>query len=415
MWWFGKMAAPSRTVNASIVNDALGGGIGPFGAVVPVEKLGDLPSAVGGVRTLASDTVYLLYDLIDLGSDVLVTSGTTAIRGMSRQVTGFKTNSSNPLLTSVHTIDLQYIRLVNPGGKCFELTPPVGGQINLENCTSVNGAQDLITGTLGPQPPVSYIRDCNWEGGFSGLKITGYILGVQFENVVCFGLSGSTTRILELGSGLVLSTSAAIVGCFFQTSVVGQTGLYVDPSIVIPGGGVLSETAFTGPGTDLGGIDPTTVGWSISGCPALRDSDYAGLMCFVGNTLFTNCAVDGDWYDINTDEPYVLESDSERFTIDGDELVYIGKLKRLARLSSISTCEPDSGSNLVFETRIVRKRSAVDAEVGGPFRFNYKTETITVPGNGLVLLEENDRLRQQVRRVGSTGLVRVDDSSLLSA
>jgi hypothetical protein len=391
-----------------------------LGETINITQASQLPDPAGGVITLAPNKVYHFHNTV-IPAAPLVGSGGTVLKGESRGTSKITIASASPLLGDGFS-EVSCLTLINTAGPVMTQTLGVNAVFRMRDCVVINGARDTIT-TGGPFSAV-VLEEIQYQGGYSGVELVGPFFLVGLRGV---GASGLTVNPgspgLEAGYLIKLSDAVAsavlIQGCPIFAGNPNQTELWIDGTTPPAEGGEITLCAFGAPpvGAGLSGVNQGTIGWTLTGNPGLRDSDYVGLMSYVGNTsLLTNCANDGQWYDINS-PAYTLAADSEHFTYDAGtkELVYVGKKERLARLTSISSCEPDTGSNLTFETRVLRKRGGADVQAGGPFRFDFKTETLTVPGNGLIQLQEGDRLRQQVRRVNSTGNVRVVNSSLLAS
>lgn len=230
--------------------------------VVIVNSVDDLPDAVGGVRTLADNTIYHCAGVVNIGSDRLEVGANTTIRGNSPATDYIISTTTGALITS----NANNFRLVELGfnasnGTIFDLNGD-GSNISLNI-----GVRFFGTGALGDIEGFDLFEvNIGLFVGFTeGFTLTGANGSLIFIDTEFFQVSGTPTSI-DLGTSTF--NLIRVLGCSFNVVDGGQGIVVAEDGANLNSGkvGSVSSSVFTttGSGVATVGLSPLDLQWSVS-------------------------------------------------------------------------------------------------------------------------------------------------------
>jgi hypothetical protein len=233
--------------------DVGNGGGATLGNWVFVTDASDLPAAVGGVRTLAADTTYVIAGNVDLQGDRLQTAGHTTIIGGSSE-TSYLTSTGLgvgvPLITSNYNLALKNLSISDVDTAIFVNDATVAMDwlgvnfLNVPNIGEIGDADNLIY-QVG-----AFLNSKN-------LRFTGTIGTIGIESSLLRG-DGAAGNLVEIAATATITRRFRVI--YSAVIAFGATqGITVDAGATIPTEGFILDTiSFSGGGTYLGGLDNTS-------------------------------------------------------------------------------------------------------------------------------------------------------------
>lgn len=284
----------SLTAGSGINVSASGGTIQISSTDVPasnktviVSTKSDFPAAVGGVITLADDTVYYIRNDINMGTDRFTLGDNTVIQGESRNV-----------ITITYTgTDFLFTTTVNPSAiKRLTIQATTGKMIDCE----------VGSGNIFVMEDIIYNVDefglFNGTGGFCRLSnVSGTVL-----------TNGSTFS--GTWAGCIFETTAATIngGVFYDLGTAVFDALYIQTHTVSLGAGTtflsgltnsgnlsvgslasVTDGRFTSAGSVLSGVSTTDARWQFLLNDGIADTRTDGLLSLQGNATATTISVTG--------------------------------------------------------------------------------------------------------------------------
>lgn len=216
-----------------------GAGSGDWEKVAPdnyvfVHTASDLPSASGGVRTLAANTVYWVNGQVDLGSDRLVVSNNTVIHGVNQNYDELTSTTTGALITQTNVnARFTQVKLTCASGTLFDID---GTGVESSDWIRVNATCDTI-GDIDNLDTVDLFR-CTFDAASAGMTLTGAhsrfivtacTVDVAATNATCIDLGTATFDHIHIdnteflnptGTGFGLDVAAA--GANINTGGVGS-------------------------------------------------------------------------------------------------------------------------------------------------------------------------------------------------
>jgi hypothetical protein len=261
-----------------------------------VTALSDLPTAVGGVITLAADTTYYFLDIVDLLGARLVGGENTTLLGSSPQSSGVRSTGLGAgvaLLTTQWTTPIRFfsfrdvdtaVEIDDNGGAGAPLVLDWMGVhfVNIAHVGRVGDAYSLV----GDNCAFVNSQDLTFDGAIG---------------IVCFfksQLMGATADPI-----LSVTATASVAECFriIQSMVAtpaGGVGISFDPAASIPAEAYILDTVkFTGAGTYLAGVLSGTK-TMFTDSPGIDNTSVNGLMYAQGNVLPTPIGNTTDFYKV---------------------------------------------------------------------------------------------------------------------
>ncbi len=304
-----------------------------------VEEKADLPDPVGGAIILAEDTIYGFNGVVDLGTDYLVTSSGTYLKGSFAtrdkilysgtgaavrasgnhlNIEGIGIKATEQAMTcSGGNVELNNLRIESDKFGTFTDCD----QIVLERCRSMelNDGIELINSSPGSIVVMSLC------GFTQRVDATGTI--IDFGTSVWFILRLESVRLVSAIAGTDISGTVA------SANLV--------PSI---GRGQVFASFANGLGTHLTGITPDDVLWSFKSTDGIRDSTTVGAICMGDNTVFTMITAPNVFVKIAGTTAVDFERHFETGGIS-NRLVYIGtEPLTLNIISTMSITKTDIGN-----------------------------------------------------------------------
>lgn len=266
---------------------------------VVVNSKADFPAPVAGVITLAANTVYLLGDDINLGTDRIVLGANTAVMGIDRDNVLITYTGTSPMFTaSAVSVLLDNFRATHSNSKLLSFSDSgtggniigicdvfslvsagwlevttsatVGTGILLENSGAFNCTGDAVVTTGNP----TFLRSMNTSftmtGGFA------YDLGTSVFDSIRINANG--VFIIDAAAGFLKGAAAS------ANLASGSLATVTDCRIGNMGAGTL-----------LSGIAQTDVRWRFFENTDIIDTRPDALASFNGNAVATPIAAgDGD-------------------------------------------------------------------------------------------------------------------------
>lgn len=273
----------------NIINAINSGGSGAIsGDIVFVSSIDDLPTASGGVITLADNVTYFFTNDLDLnGARLVGGSDTTLIGGSSENCTITSTGLGVgvALFTTEWTTPIRHISFID-----------VDTAISINGVTNAPVALDWTGVNFVNVPNVGTINTCdNWiysKGAFinsKGLVFTGSVGTIGVDNSIFVG-NGSAGNIIELDASCVVTRRFRII--YSSVVAFGSTvGIDVDASATIPTEGFILDTVnFSGGSTYLGGLDDTSNDSLFVRCVGIKNTSVNGQMYMQSNATATTIA-----------------------------------------------------------------------------------------------------------------------------
>lgn len=198
-----------------------GGSIGYIGYDVLVNSEADLPAAVGGVITLAANTVYAINSLNMNGSGnrLQLSSGTVLIGGGGYSQSLITTNSPDPTITVTSNTAVKTLRVTNAGsGSCVEAnnaTNYLFRNVKFESANSANPAVRILGGATG-----AFFLECEFllpiAFASAGIKVESSITNI-FVNECRFSTAGTgnDTAILFDGGAAINAVQVGLTNNIF--------------------------------------------------------------------------------------------------------------------------------------------------------------------------------------------------------
>ena len=259
-------------------------------SIVLVNTASNLPAAITGVRTLVANTIYWISGDVNIGTDTIVLSDKSVIRGLNDEVDKLTYTGSGTFITSVNkTIEISDISLVCGSGTVFSISGSGTESVHLEH---VNLRSCKTLGTVSGMHTFrtydSDIKDTT-TGGFT---MSGTFTSFEFINNTC---SNNAGVMLNLDS--ITVSQGEILGNIFTVSG-GQTGIS-SSAPTISSQIVVSSNTFSGAGTYTSGISVTNIRFTLIGNYGISNTSYVGEMYYAANATSTTITTPGTFYKVS--------------------------------------------------------------------------------------------------------------------
>lgn len=350
-----------------------------------VSSVADLPVAVAGIRTLPANTLVEIAGVIDLGSDALVLSAGTVIRGLNPGGDGILTLNTGGAIraTNVGQVILREFFIASPAGPALALTGPIEVHCNLFfvgflGCLSIG----TITGFKVAALEMCYCGPFGATLSAGGITFAGtsskiFVFGMPFED-----LSGGSAITLAAD---VVCDVVDVAHSFFKYDAPA-VGLTVTPGATV-GRGLFASNLFPAVNTmtPLVGLSSASVNWRIVDNNGLRDSRVLGSM-YISSTAITAIATQNIPVKIaGTTTPNVL---NERFSHTNNRLTYTGE--DLAFVEVLSIISIDAAANNKQFTCYITKNGQIVAGSGSTMLVSSGTDVRSLTCATLVELSIGD-------------------------
>lgn len=361
---------------------------------VPVFAKSDLPAPSAGVITLSANTVYLISDNVDLGTDRLQFSDGVTLRGV---------DSINHTLTYTGTGDMFTFPDVTARVERLTINCANGRMINFTTTsTKIFRMNDCTIGScdrLGLMDGTDAIaRFTNVSPGAittDGLSFTGTWRSFFYE-VSATTINGGS--LFNLGTATFDSFYCDTVLATVNAGATLIAGAAGSANINAGGVGSVILNRTSGTGTLLSGISVDDARWEFLGNDDIADTRPDGLLSMQGNTTETTILtagtpvlIAGTWVEERTSQ--MSGSAAGRLTYDG------GKDATLPYTTSVSI-EPVSGGTINVSAQVAVNGTVVANSKRTSSASNGNPTSITVPWQGV--LSTNDYVEVFITNEDST-------------
>jgi hypothetical protein len=291
------------------------------GNIVFIASKSDLPTASGGVITLANNITYFITAIVDLTGDRLVAGQNTVILGASSENCYLKStglNSSTALITGNYSLPIRNISFTH--GKVFDLdgdgvtTALDWFGINFVDCQTVGTIKDYS----------NFVMTDSAFLNASGLTFDGTIGTVAFGNCLFDNYASGTA--ITIPSTATISRRFRIIYSSFITSS-GETSINVSSSASIGNERYILDTVnFSGGGTYISGVDDTSNKSLFINCVGITNTAVNGQLYMQGNATATVVSASNTFYKVLGTT--TASSDNAKYTHSNNRLTNDASVSR---------------------------------------------------------------------------------------
>ena len=275
--------------------NASGGGLGT-GEIVFVSSVDDLPTASGGVITLADNVTYFFTNHLDLLGSRLVCGQNTTILGASSEncsITSTGLSALEYMISSEYTVPVRHITIkdvtlaigINLSGSAAQPIALDWTGVNFSGCDT-----NLYCKTID-----NFIFSKGAILGGGKIIFDGTVGTIGIDNSLLTG-SGAAYNIIELTANCIVTRRFRTIYSSFVA--FGSTvAVDVDPSATIPTEGFILDTVnFSGGGTKLGGLDHTSNDSLFINCTGITNTAVNGQLYMQDNATATTVSLQSTFY-----------------------------------------------------------------------------------------------------------------------
>lgn len=307
-----------KTVNGASIMGAgdifVGGGGLDSGDIVFVSAVSDLPTASGGVITLADNITYFFTTTVDLLGARFVCGVNTTILGASSENCRIKSTglTGTALISSVYSLPIRSITIeadvaLNLDGDGTTTALDWFG-VNFTNCPTVGTVKDYS----------NFIMQDSAFLNSGGLTLDGAIGTVGFTQ--CLFDNYTATTAITVASTCNITRRFRIIYSSFVT-LTGETSLNVSASATISAERYILDTVnFSGGGTYISGLDYTDNKTLFTNCVGITNTSTRGFMYMVNNTTVTTAPTTWKKAGGTTTE----DANNSKFNHASNRLTYVG-------------------------------------------------------------------------------------------
>jgi hypothetical protein len=251
---------------------------------VIVNTIADLPAAVGGVITLAAETLYVQADDVSFSTSRLVFGANTVYSGLDSLVVTASYTGTLPFLTFTNVSgSTKNMKFVHPNSPLYSFTD---SGTNVLRIVDVAYAGASI-GTFGGNG--SSVRFTNFSGSTTsnGLLLVGNWKAFLFQPALSSIAAGT---FIDLGTATFDSISVTETTLDYPAGAFFMSGEPNSGNMNTGGLATISKTRLTGSGTPLEQITPDDAKFTFSENDSIRDSRSDGLLYIQGNTVASTIA-----------------------------------------------------------------------------------------------------------------------------
>jgi hypothetical protein len=251
---------------------------------VVVNSIADLPAAVGGVITLAAETLYVQADDVAFSTSRLVFGANTVYSGLDSLVVTASYTGTLPFLTFTNVSgSTKNMNFVHPNSPLYSFTDSGTNVLRVVD-VAYTGAS---IGTFGGNG--SSVRFTNFSGATTsnGMLLAGNWKAFLFQPALSSIAAGA---FIDLGTATFDSISVTETTLDYPAGAFFISGEPNSGNMNAGGLATISKSRLTGSGTPLQQISPDDAQFTFSENDSIRDSRSDGLLYIQGNTVASTIA-----------------------------------------------------------------------------------------------------------------------------
>jgi len=369
----------------------------PGNNIVIVNSAADFPAAVGGVRTLGPELIYLISGEVDMGSDRFMVLSNTTVKGNSAFIDKLTSATTGELFSSTEgaTIAVNNLKINCPNAGIINhtsITPKTGvvsfDRVIVEECDHIG--EFTNTGV------VTYTTLIIEKINTTGATFAGSLIAFNLDTILVQEFVGtlidfgtSTLDVVDVENATIFSDNGANV-------IVD--GLANSGNINLGGNGALRVINIIGDFTSTGNILPSDLRWNFSQNNKFPDSVNRAYLSMPSNAVVTAIAVidtpvlvSGVWTDV---------ADSRFVNTTGGRTTYLGTRGIAATVDLTFTATKQGGGTDSYRIHIA-KNGVPDVNAIAEFSSDT-TRSPNLAIVSLITLVENDFLEVFVECTTST-------------
>lgn len=290
------------------------------GDIVFVSEKADLPTASGGVITLADNVTYFFTSTVDLTGDRLVCGQDTTILGGSSENCRIKSTglTGTALITSVYSLPIRNITIeadvaLNLDGDGVTTALDWFG-VNFTDCNTVGTIKDYSNFIMADS---AFLNS-------GGLTFDGTIGTIGFDQ--CLFNCNTANTVFILPATLTITRRFRIIYSSFVV-LSGETGINVNASATIPTESYILDTVnFAGGGTYLAGLDHTSNDSLFIRCVGIINTAVNGQLYMQNNATATTVSLQNTFYKVAGTT--TASADNSKFTHTDNRLTCDATISR---------------------------------------------------------------------------------------
>jgi hypothetical protein len=251
---------------------------------VIVNTIADLPAAIGGVITLAAETLYVQADDVAFSTSRLVFGANTVYSGLDSLVVTASYTGTLPFLTFTNVSgSTKNMNFVHPNSPLYSFTDSGTNVLRVVD-VAYTGAS---IGTFGGNG--SSVRFTNFSGATTsnGMLLAGNWKAFLFQPALSSIAAGA---FIDLGTATFDSISVTETTLDYPAGAFFISGEPNSGNMNAGGLATISKSRLTGSGTPLEQITPDDAKFTFSENDSIRDSRSDGLLYIQGNTVASTIA-----------------------------------------------------------------------------------------------------------------------------
>jgi hypothetical protein len=251
---------------------------------VVVNTITDLPTAVGGVITLAAETLYVQADDVAFSTSRLVLGVNTVYSGLDSLVVTASYTGTLPFFTFTNISgSVKNIRITHPNSPLFSFSDNGANVLRISDVAYAGAS----IGTFGGNG--SSVRFTNFSGSTTsnGMLLAGNWKAFLFQPALSSIAAGT---YIDLGTATFDSISVTETTLDYPAGAFFMSGEPNSGNMNVNGLATITKTRLTGSGTPLEQITPDDAQFTFSANNKIRDSRSDGILYIQGNTVASTIA-----------------------------------------------------------------------------------------------------------------------------
>lgn len=310
---------------------------------VVVNELGDFPTPVTGVITLADDTEYLLTNDINAAANRFVFGNNTVLRGGDSAIINLTYTGSGVMFTGTDvTARIDKITITCATGQLLAMTDTGGTaffqmfDMTVDSCDTIGTVDGMFAVQINNVAFLTVTTD--------GLSFLNNNTTFIMDTCICVLVAGT---FLDLGTAT--TTNFSVNSCIVTLTGAGTffvDGLVSSGNVNTGGLAVLQNNRFSGAGTPLNNISPDDAIWQFLINDDIADTRSDALLSMQGNATNTVIAVAGT--PVLVAGTWVIERTSQMTGTTAGRITYDGGKDAILPITASLTVEPVSGGSVTL-------------------------------------------------------------------